>query len=52
MPICPECLSRDMVKFGKYEEQQRWRCKKCRLTTLYPRYRMPAKRKPRKRDLG
>jgi transposase-like protein len=50
MPICPECLSKDMVKFGKYEGQQRWNCKHCGLTTMYPRFRMPAQRKPRKGD--
>lgn len=46
MPICPECFSRDLVKFGTYAGQQRWQCKDCGYTTLYPRYRMP---KPKKR---
>lgn len=45
MPICPECLSRDLVKFGKYDKQQRWHCRKCGYTTLYPRYRMPKRKK-------
>jgi len=49
MPICPECLSREMVRFGTYQDKQRWRCKKCGLTTMYPRQRMPIKRKPRRR---
>jgi len=45
MPICPECLNREMVKFGKYDRQQRWRCTKCGYTTVYPRYRMPKRRR-------
>lgn len=51
MPICPECLSRDMVKFGTYNNQQRWRCMQCGFTTIYPRTRMPMKRKGKKRKL-
>jgi ribosomal protein S27AE len=47
MPICPECFSREMVKFGKYGSQQRWQCTKCGYTTVYPRYRMPKQRKKR-----
>ncbi len=47
MPICPECLNREMVKFGKYGKQQRWQCTKCGYTTVYPRYRMPKQRKKR-----
>ncbi|MBN1691053.1 MAG: hypothetical protein JW901_08530 [Dehalococcoidia bacterium] len=36
-----------MIKFGKYDRQQRWRCMKCGYTTISPRFRMP--KKPRKR---
>ena len=43
MPICSECLSRDLVRFGKYNNQQRWHCKECGLTSLYVRKRMPQK---------
>jgi Zn ribbon nucleic-acid-binding protein len=43
MPICSECLSRDLVKFGKYNNQQRWHCLKCGLTSIYVRKRMPQK---------
>jgi len=49
MAICPECFSRDMVKFGTYNGQQRWRCMKCGLTTIFPRLRMPIQRKIKKR---
>jgi len=45
MPICPECLSRNMVKFGKYGHQQKWQCKRCGYTTIYPRQRMPKRRR-------
>jgi len=54
MPICPnpDCLSRDLVRFGTYDGRQRWRCKECGTTTLYPRYRMPKKKraKPKKKS--
>lgn len=49
MPVCPECLSRDMVKFGKYSHQQKWHCNHCGLTTIRPFLRMPIRRSiPRK----
>ena len=39
--ICPKCFSRDMIKFGKYGERQKWHCLKCGYTTAKPRQRMP-----------
>ena len=42
--ICPDCLSRNLIKFGKYNNQQKWHCESCGLTTIYPRKRMPIKR--------
>lgn len=43
MPVCPNCLSREMVRFGLYDNQQKWHCNKCKKTTIYPRLRMPKK---------
>lgn len=45
MPVCPDCLSRKMIRYGKFDNQQRWHCKKCNLTTIYPRLRRPRKKK-------
>jgi transposase-like protein len=45
MPICPNCLSRNMVKYGISKDKQRFHCQKCKLTTLYPRDRFPRKHK-------
>jgi transposase-like protein len=45
MAVCPKCFSRDVIKFGKYYDQQRWRCMKCGFTTISPRLRMPKKRR-------
>lgn len=45
MPICPECLSRDMVRWGLYGRQQKWHCNECGLTTIYPLARMPSRRR-------
>jgi len=42
MPICPECYSRDLVKFGKYRGKQKWHCWNCGLTTIYVLRRMPS----------
>ena len=42
--ICPDCLSRNLIKFGKYNNQQKYHCEDCGLTTIYPRKRMPIKR--------
>ena len=44
MPICPECLSRDMVRWGIYNRHQKWHCNKCGLTTIRPLTRMPIRR--------
>jgi transposase-like protein len=44
MPICPSCLSRDLVRHGEYEGQQRWLCRSCDKTTTCPRLRMPRKK--------
>ena len=41
MPICQECLSRDLIKFGKYNNQQKWHCLNCGLTSIIVRKRMP-----------
>ena len=43
MPICSECLSRDLVKFCKFNNQQKWHCLNCGLTSIYVRKRMPQK---------
>jgi len=40
MPICPECHSRDLVRFGKYEDKQKWHCWSCGLTTIHVLHRM------------
>jgi len=42
MPICPECHSRDLVRFGKYRGKQKWHCWDCGLTTIYVLRRMPS----------
>jgi transposase-like protein len=42
--ICPDCLSWNLIKFGKYNNHQKWHCEDCGLTTIYPRKRMPIKR--------
>jgi Zn ribbon nucleic-acid-binding protein len=47
MPICPDCLSRDTVRWGSYNNLQKWHCNSCGLTTVHPRLRMPIQ-KPRK----
>jgi Zn ribbon nucleic-acid-binding protein len=44
MPICQECLSRDLIRFGKYNSQQRWHCLNCGLTSISALKRMPSKR--------
>ena len=44
MPICQECLSRDLIKFGKYNNQQKWHCLNCGLTSISVLKRMPSKR--------
>ncbi len=44
MPVCSECLSRDMVRFGRYNNQQKWHCNNCGLTTIRPLTRMPTRR--------
>ena len=44
MPICSECLSRDLIRFGKYNSQQRWHCLSCGLTSISVLKRMPSKR--------
>jgi transposase-like protein len=41
MPICPKCLSRDLIRHGTYDNKQRWHCLHCRHTTTSPRLRMP-----------
>ena len=41
MPVCPQCFSRDMIKFGKFGGQQKWHCQLCELTTIHPRMRQP-----------
>jgi len=43
--ICPKCLSRDMIRFGKYDKRQKWHCLKCGYTTVSPRQRMPKGKK-------
>lgn len=43
MPICQDCLSRNLIKFGKYNSQQKWHCINCGLTSIYVRKRMPKK---------
>jgi transposase-like protein len=42
MPICPECYSRDLVKFGTYHNKQKWHCWSCGLTTIHVLRRMPS----------
>jgi len=42
--ICPKCLTRGMIRFGLYGNQQKWRCLKCGYTTVHPRQRMPKKK--------
>jgi len=44
MPVCPECYSRGMIKFGQYRERQKWHCMDCGFTTVYPRQRQPKRK--------
>ena len=41
MPICPKCTHEHVVKAGKVEDKQRWRCRACgyQFTRLTPRRR-------------
>ena len=48
MPVCPECHSRDLVRFGLYNNQQKWHCNNCGLTTIRPLTRMPVKKTNRR----
>ena len=38
IPVCPQCGERDMVKYGKYKENQKYRCinPNCGHTTVFP----------------
>jgi len=45
MPVCPNCFSPELIKFGKYDHKQKWYCLRCRDTTISPRQRMPKKKK-------
>jgi transposase-like protein len=35
MPVCRNCYSRDLIKFGKYNNLQKWHCENCGLTSVY-----------------
>lgn len=53
VPVCPECYSRDLVRFGKYQGKQKWHCWNCGLTTIHVLRRMPSnKPKVRKSKKG
>ena len=41
MAVCPKGYSRDMVKFGRYGNYQKWHCNNCGYTTVKPRQRRP-----------
>ena len=43
MPICINCSSRDLIKFGLYNGQQKWHCSNCNLTSIYVRKRLGRK---------
>lgn len=45
MAVCPKCYSGEMIRFGKYEGQQKWHCLACGYTTVKPRKRRPKKKK-------
>lgn len=34
--ICPKCDGVGMVKFGKFNGKQKYRCDKCKYVTCYP----------------
>jgi transposase-like protein len=39
MPVCDDCGSRNLVKYGKYDNKQKWHCCDCGLTSIYARAR-------------
>ena len=40
LPTCPECQSVDLVKFGRYNDSQKYHCNDCGLTTIYPNFKI------------